>query len=164
MPSGTQSSLGGSYTQPGRSAPGIPPGILPRRSSVAYFLPRILSSCPVPRVALRSLIPSGDLLYQKAPQKQTAKPVHRIENAKDPNAQVVLYKALRRAMERSGGSTKLGRPWKKVRIPHTLHSVDGSDATASDTPETFPLNPGTSTDTDGLGRKVMSPETENCMK
>ncbi|MHA7291309.1 hypothetical protein ACX80V_16925 [Arthrobacter sp. MDT3-24] len=48
--------------------------------------------------------------------------------------------------------------------PTHLRPVDGSDATASDTPGDVPAEPGTSTNTDGLGRKVMSPETENFMK
>jgi hypothetical protein len=48
--------------------------------------------------------------------------------------------------------------------PTQLHSVDGSEATATDTPKDVPADPGTSNDTDDLSRKVMSPKTENCMK
>ncbi len=48
--------------------------------------------------------------------------------------------------------------------PTHLHSVDGSDATDANTTKDVPAEPGTSNDTDDLSRKVMSPETENCMK
>jgi hypothetical protein len=47
--------------------------------------------------------------------------------------------------------------------PTHLRPVDGSDPSHRYPPETFPLT-GTSYETDGLGRKVMSPETESCMK
>ncbi len=55
------------------------------------------------------------------------------------------------------------RPGRRVRIPHT--SALSTDRTpATDTAEDVPAEPGTSYDTDDPGRKVMSPETENCMK
>ncbi|BCW44966.1 hypothetical protein StoSoilB5_21500 [Arthrobacter sp. StoSoilB5] len=64
---------------------------------------------------------------------------------------------------KSGGST-IGAVRKESPDPTHLRSVDGSDATAADTPKDVPAEPGTSNDTDDPGRKVMSPATENCMK
>ncbi|MDQ0239554.1 hypothetical protein J2S94_001634 [Arthrobacter bambusae] len=56
------------------------------------------------------------------------------------------------------------RPRKKSPDPTHPDSVDGPDATAADRPKDVPAEPGTSNDTDDLSHKVMSSETENCMK
>lgn len=80
------------------------------------------------------------------------------------NRHAVMSKALQPDIERSDESTKTRTARKKSPDPTHPHSVDGSDATASATLEKPPADPGESTDSDDLGRKVMSPETENSMR
>jgi hypothetical protein len=56
------------------------------------------------------------------------------------------------------------RRGRRVRIiPHSC-TLSTARSPATGTPADVPAEPGTSNDTDGPGRKVMSPETENCMK
>ena len=84
---------------------------------------------PGPRVALRSLRPSGDLLYQKAPQKQTAKT--RSQNRERQGSRERSYRPVQ------SPATSYGKVWRihQTRTapeespdPTHLRSVDGSYA------------------------------------
>ena len=66
-------------------------------------------------------------------------------------------------MAKLGGSTRTRTALKKSPDPTHLHAVDGVHA-GHRYPKGVPAEPGTSYETDGLGRKVMSPATETCIK
>jgi hypothetical protein len=67
----------------------------------------------------------------------------------------------RAAVDTYDGSTKPGKPGRES-APHPLHSAYVS-CTGPNTSRNVPAEPGTSYETDGLGRKVM-PEPENRRK